>query len=280
MFASVNPAHVGVRVPFEEGVAYAKRHGFSGFDFDVKQAVELGSARALELLKSSGLRAGAWNLPFVPYNVDDATYRAGLEDLKTQARVAKEIGGLRAAMWIMPSHNERGFRQNFAFHLARFRPVAEILDGEGVRLGLEFIGPKTSRGSKHLFVHSLDGMRALACSIGPNVGLLLDSWHHYTSGGTVDDLRGLSRDEVVHVHINDAPAGLKIEEQIDNRRKLPLATGLIDLAGFMRALAEMDYDGPVTAEPFDQELREQAPDVALAATAKATIEAVGLATRS
>ena len=45
-----------------------------------------------------------------------------------------------------------------------------------------------------------------------------------------------------------------IVEQLDNVRDLPGATGVIDIAGFLRALQSIGYDGPVTPEPFKKEL--------------------------
>ena len=87
-----------------------------------------------------------------------------------------------------------------------------------------------------------------------NVGLLLDAWHLYTSGGSVADLEQITAQDIVTVHVNDAPAGIPVDEQIDNVRCLPMETGVIDLQAFMRKLAELGYDGPVTTEPFSRSL--------------------------
>ncbi len=89
-----------------------------------------------------------------------------------------------------------------------------------------------------------------------NVGLLMDSWHWYTSHGTVDELLGLTGKDIVHVHVNDAPINIEIDQQIDSRRKLPVTTGVIDMKAFINALMAIGYDGPVECEPFDQELRQ------------------------
>ncbi|UCE48261.1 MAG: sugar phosphate isomerase/epimerase, partial [Phycisphaerales bacterium] len=97
-------------------------------------------------------------------------------------------------------------------------------------------------------------------------GLLLDSWHWYTSHGTVEELLQLSGKDVVHVHVNDAPAGIEVDRQIDNRRQLPVTSGVIDTKGFINALVKIDYDGPVECEPFDQELRRMDDDAALKKT--------------
>ena len=60
------------------------------------------------------------------------------------------------------------------------------------------------------------------------------------------------------VHVNDAPAGIARDEQIDTVRTLPMETGVIDLAGFMQAMQEIGYDGPVMPEPFSQRVNDLA----------------------
>ncbi len=75
-------------------------------------------------------------------------------------------------------------------------------------------------------------MLRLAADIGTgNVGLLLDAYHQYTGGGTPADLDRITAADVVTVHVNDALAGIPIDELPDLVRCLPLETGVIDLAG-------------------------------------------------
>jgi sugar phosphate isomerase/epimerase len=82
-------------------------------------------------------------------------------------------------------------------------------------------------------------MMELVAAIGTgNVGLLLDSWHWYTSHGKVDEMLRLSNNYIVHVHVNDAPANVPVDEQIDSRRKLPATTGVID-PSFINALVRI-----------------------------------------
>ena len=49
--------------------------------------------------------------------------------------------------------------------------------------------------------------------------------------------------------LNDAPAGIPIDEQKDNTRDLPCATGVIDLKAFLGALVKIGYDGPRAPSP-------------------------------
>ena len=71
------------------------------------------------------------------------------------------------------------------------------------------------------------------------------------------------------MHINDAPVGLSIEEQVDNVRNLPGETGVIPITTFLQALAKVGYEGPVTPEPFSARLHTLAPEEAVRETAAA-----------
>lgn len=285
MFPSFNPGHVGIQVSLRDGLAMAERHGFGGFDAQLaelqQEVAAHGAAATRELFIGHGLRPGAWNLPFMPYRGSEDEWRAGMAKLLPLLSVARDIGALRAGMWIFPGCNDRTYAENFEFHVTRFQPIARLLADHGIRLGLEFIGPETtSRTFKHPFVRSVAATLELACAIGSNCGLLLDAWHWHCAGGTRDDLRGLTREQLVHVHVDDAPAGVPLDQLIDNRRKLPCTTGVIDIAGFMQALADAGYDGPVTAEPFDPETSALPAEQAAAITARTTRQAIAHAVRS
>ena len=113
-------------------------------------------------------------------------------------------------------------------------------------------------------------LKELIAEIGEdNVGFVLDSWHWYTAHESVADLRTLTNDDIVACDLNDAPAGLEIDAQIDNQRELPAATGVIDLKSFLGVLVELGYDGPVRSEPFNKALNALDNDAACAATATA-----------
>jgi sugar phosphate isomerase/epimerase len=121
-------------------------------------------------------------------------------------------------------------------------------------------------------------MKDLLAEIGrDNVGFLLDTWHWYTAQETVDDLLTLRGADVVLCHMNDAPAGVPVEQQVDNRRGLPCSTGVIDMKGFLGAMGRIGYDGPLVCEPFSQDLRGRPPEEVLAVVAASMKKAVALA---
>jgi predicted xylose isomerase-like sugar epimerase len=76
------------------------------------------------------------------------------------------------------------------------------------------------------------------------------------------------------VDLNDAPADLEKRDQQDNARELPAATGVIDVAGFVKALIQIGYDGPIRPEPFNKPLNELDNEAACATTIAAMKKAV------
>lgn len=259
MFKNLSPGAIGIRnCSLAESIELAAKSGFAGIDFGIREAAQLAENHGVEhvkgLFESAGILPGQWGLP-IQWQ-DDEQWQQGLEDLPQLAALGRDLGCTRTATWCPPASDERQFDENLQWHINRFRPIAEILAEYDCRFGIEFIGPKTSRARReHEFIYTLEGMMDMAAKIGTgNVGLLLDAWHLYTSGGSVEDLDKITAEDVVTVHVNDAPEGVAVQEQIDNDRRLPMETGVIDLPGFMGKLRDMGYDGPVTPEPFSKRI--------------------------
>jgi sugar phosphate isomerase/epimerase len=262
MFTNLSPGAIGIRADLPTTLELARATGWQGIDLPATEALQLAhttsASTVADQIAASGLQLGGWGL-----TVDwRKPYDAGaLETLAAQAALAQQLGATRVTTWLLPFSDERPFRENFAFHVEQLGPIARVLGEHGCRLGLEFIGPRTMREKpRYGFIYSLEGMLCLAEAIGPNVGLLLDSWHWYTSLGTQADIRAMRADDVVYVHVNDAPEGVPVEQQLDQVRRLPASTGVIDIAGFLGALGEIGYNGPVTPEPFEPRLAQQSPE--------------------
>lgn len=258
MFKNLSAGAIGIRdYSLEQTIALAKATEFVGIDFDIREATQYAQDNGLDSLKAlfsdNGILPGAWGPP-VDWRNDAETWKNDLEKLPEYVQVASELGALRTATWIMPSDTKRDFDANFQFHADRLGAIAEILKPHNIRFGLEFIGPQTLRPSdKHEFIYTMEGMLELCNAIGTgNMGLLLDAWHLYTSEGQLDDLDKLSNDDVIVVHVNDAPEGLTFADYDDHDRRLPMETGVMPLAGFMNKLVAIGYDGPVTPEPFSK----------------------------
>jgi sugar phosphate isomerase/epimerase len=282
VFTTLAPRALPVRVPFARALELARGYGFDALDLPPGQVLSEPAADSAKRFSDAGVRPGGWQLPF-DYQAEPPT-AAQMSRLRRLAKRAGRLGSTWCYYWIEPASDQYTFSANTALHVRRLRPIADVLAAHGCRLGLEPIGPETLRTPhRYAFVHSIPmALELLAAVDRPNVGLLLDCYHWYTSRGTLADLHKLTASQVVYVHVNDALAGVDIADQLDDVRLLPGASGVIDLTGFLRALDAIGYDGPVSVEPFDAELARIAPDrrVALAAESlHAAFAAAGVRSR-
>lgn len=271
---------IGVKADQRQAIEYAARYGFESVEADSGFLASLDRPQLSELLagmKEKGVKWGSAGLP-VDFRRDDETFRQGVTDLPRRAAALRAAGVQRVGTWISPSSNALTFMENMKLHAGRLKLVASVLADQDCRLGLEYVGPKTSWSSgRYPFVHTMKEAKELIAAIGkPNVGVLLDSWHWFTAQETVDDLKTLSNADIVSVDLNDAPAGIPVLEQKDSARALPCETGVIDVKAFLGALKALGCDAPVRCEPFSARLRALPPEQALQETAAAMKKAFGL----
>jgi sugar phosphate isomerase/epimerase len=269
MYIALNSGAVGIRATFERQLELAASNGFRGLYIDIGTVARLGVDKVSAMFKEKGLVPAAWSLP-IDLLGERELYEKSLADLPIAADMARQIGCIRTSTYILSFSDTLTWEKNFDLHVKRLTPVAKILAERGCILGLEFLGPKTLReGHKYEFIHTMDEMLKLCRAIGTgNLGLLLDSWHWYTSHGTVGDIERLNDEDVIDVHVNDAPKGIPIDKQIDNVRKMPGETGVIDIVGFLQALDRIHYAGPVMAEPFVEKLGKMRDEEAARLTAE------------
>ena len=276
---SLNPGAIGVSAPLHELLNYA-----IDFDFEAlsppASVSTLSKAEAGEVMarmKEKGIQWGSAGLP-VDFRKDMGVFKEGLDALPTVAKGLQQAGVTRMNTWIMPRHDTLTYMENFKQHATRLQAIGTILGDHGIRFGLEYVGPLTLRSKwEYTFVHSLKEVRELLIAIDrPNVGVVLDSFHWYTAHESAEDLLSLKNEDVVACDLNDASIGRSIDEQVDGQRMLPAATGIIDVRSFLQALVQIGYDGPVRAEPFNQELNALPNEAAVSATSSAMQQAFNL----
>ena len=271
---------IGVKADLREAIRLAHQYGFESVEPSAPSLAKLSDGELGELvadLKAKNLVWGAAGLP-VNFRAEESKFQDDLKQLPELARALQRAGVTRVGTWISPTHNSLTYPANFRQHARRLREVAKILGDCGQRFGLEYVGPKTSwTKGRYAFVHTMAETKELLAEIGrDNVGFVLDSWHWYTAEETEADLLTLTGDDVVACDLNDAPAGIPVDEQMDGSRELPAATGVIELAAFLGALVKIGYDGPVRAEPFNKKLHAMPNEEAMAATAAAMKKAFAL----
>ena len=277
---SLNPGAVGVKLDQEELLEMASKYGFEAivpFSDTLAGWDESRITEFTDKMKSKNIAWGAAGLP-MNFRTDEETHVKGLHELPKYAWALNKAGVTRMSTWIMPTHSYLTYLENFKQHARRLKDISKTLGDLGINLGLEYVGPKTLMSSqKYSFVHSMAECKELIEAIGePNVGFQLDSFHWFCAGETKEDLLSLTNRDIMTVDLNDAREGFSADEQIDGKRELPMATGVINLKSFMEALVEIGYDGPVRAEPFNQALNDLDNEDALKKTADAMKKAFGL----
>lgn len=271
---------IGVTATQVAAIEYASKFGFESVEAraDYLATLDAAGAQAIQAdMKERKLAWGAAGLP-VEFRQDEDRFATDLKKLPSLAAGLQRAGVTRVGTWLRPTHETLTYTQNMRQHVRRLREAGKILHDHDLRFGLEYVSPKTSWTAKpHPFIHSLAELRDLLAEINlTNTGVVLDSWHWYNASETTAEILSLTNKDVIAVDLNDAPAGLTLEQQMDLSRELPAATGVIDVAAFLKSLMEIGYDGPVRAEPFNAELRKLPPDNAVAATAAAMRKAFSL----
>jgi sugar phosphate isomerase/epimerase len=141
----------------------------------------------------------------------------------------------------------------------RVAACAEIFNGSGVRLALEFL--------PYSGIRTLAAARDVCARVGYEAcGILIDTLHLLRSGGTSHDVAALSAAEIACVQLADAPAELPADlaDESRNARLLPGA-GAFDTPGFVAALHNIGYTGTVSVEVLSAQLRTLSPDALAAA---------------
>lgn len=269
----LNAVTTGRPRELRDWVALAQRHGFAGVEFGTRELAQWveheGIDAARRLQRESGVRLAVCDLP-VDWQGTEEAFTRGLADLDRLAATAAAAGCSRATTWIRPALPEGVDPAPLALQaVRRLRACCEVLGRSGIRLAIEWVGTPSLRAGKVPFLWTAEHAVALCDAIGlANAGLLLDSWHWQMTGAQLADLERVPAARIVHVHINDAPA-LPLEAQLDNRRLLPGASGVIDLPLLLRTLADKGYDGFVAVETFWEESTRLGPEAAAAAATNA-----------
>lgn len=260
MLRGVTSAGLGSIESEERMIELAAAYGFQAVDLDAAALIARhGVDGARSLLQQHGIVLGAIGLP-VEWRTTEEAFRQGLEKLATYAAAAAALGGTSCCTYILPSTDLKP-APFMAQAARRLRTCAQILGAYGIRLGLEFVGPHHLRTQwKHPFIWTLEETLDLIAVIGePNVGLLFDAYHWYTNELNVADIEKLRPEQIVHVHINDAP-DVPVSEAADNQRLYP-GEGVIDLAAFLQGLQKIGYTGVVAQEILTEAPSTESPEV-------------------
>jgi len=256
----------------KDDIPLAVKYNYEGINFDIrKESAVYVPEEFRSLLKKNRLRPGSFALP-VEFRKDRETYETDLKNLPACCDFAQRTGASRCTAYVLPYSETLDYKSNFKQYTERLSHMAGVLEEYDIRLGLEFLGPPSfRRGKPFEFIYNLDGVIELLETVGkPNIGHLLDVFHWDMAGQVFDDFKKVGGNKnVVAAHINDAPKGFTKENQPNHKRELPGATGILRINDFIKGLREMNYDGPILVEPFNEELKAMAFEDAVKAAKSA-----------
>ena len=260
MKISLIPGTVGINVNANELLDLGIKNKFESIYpliNDLKKMSTMELTDYLDKMASNSISFDVSILP-VDFSQTDSVFNDGIKVLKDYCKVMRKIDSVGFCRWIMPTSNNLTYLKNFKIHKERLKECAKIIGDNDMKLGLEFVGPKTLMARDQFsFIRTINELRELISEIDErNVGYQLDTFHLYCANHSIEDLRFLNKDDIIMCQLNDAVKGRTRDEQIDLERNLPGKTGLIDTAPFLNFLQEVGYDRTVSAEPFNKDLNK------------------------
>ncbi len=237
--------------PILEKIRLAAEAGFAGVELWINDVYEYvgrgGEVRDIEkaiadhgLIVPCAIAARGWGEAVGP------EYPIMLDEVKRRMEMAARLGSpyLVATPPRDPCPDEQ--------LIQRYRDLLRIGREVGVRPTFEYI---SFFGSVSRLSHVWELVQA---ADDPHATLILDSFHTYNGGGSLDELRDVPLDKISHYHIDDASPHKPLGTQTDPDRVMP-GDGPIDLAAEIALLNEKGYDGTVSLELFNKDLWAKDP---------------------
>ena len=221
------------------GIHVAGAAGFSFYEPRIPRLLEEDTPQGRRDARSALADEG---LQWLPVNALENVFAAALDQIQ---QVAREVCGLAEGFGIeqvivVPGATDRDVSLGEAEDTIGV--LKTIAAAHGVTLLYEFIG------FPHHVFSSLPKAREVAAA--SDLRLVIDTFHLAVSGTTVEAIQQTKGAEIGLIHLSDAIVGDRsISDISDDNRVLPGEGGL-PLAEYLRALAEIRYDGPVSVEVF------------------------------
>lgn len=236
-----------MQYPLEIEIPAAAAAGFEGLELWWDKVVAYLEEHSVEelkaLLEREQVRAiGICPFAFSPFKETEQCRR----DIQTGLEIASVIGCemLTICPYGRPIQmDQEEARDAYAKELLLLMGMASKY---GIRLAIEPISGHT------LIPGPLETLDLIRRAGNPrDLGTLVDTFHYSRSGVSVETVRQIPLEKLFIVHVNDSIAG-DAEGLVDADRLYP-TEGVLDLAGYMRELRAVGYDGYLSVEVFRRE---------------------------
>jgi sugar phosphate isomerase/epimerase len=169
-----------------------------------------------------------------------------MDSVTSQAEQLAEAAALVEAEFVLTVFQD-GLSDSSAKVIRR---AAEIFAEAGTKMAVEFspLGPVATID---------DGLAVVAAAGAERAGLLIDSWHFCVGESTWAQLEQVPIELIAYLQFDDAleRGEGSMGSETMNRRAMP-GDGVLELDRFATTLLERGFDGTVSIEVLNRELRE------------------------
>ena len=236
-------------------VNLAGKHGFDGVEIWINDVYEFigqgGEVSDVEkAVKDNGLIVPCTIAARMWGEAEGMEYPLALDEVKRRLELAGRLG---APYLVATPPREPA---DIGRITERYKDLLEIGRQVGVRPTFEYISFFKS-------VHKLSQAWQIVQDVDDDdATLILDAFHNWNSGSTMDDLKAIPAERISHYHIDDAHPDKAALTQTDPDRVM-IGEGQIDLAAEIQILKDKGYDGTVSLELFNQDLWSKDPNEVL-----------------
>jgi 2-keto-myo-inositol isomerase len=232
--------------PILDKIRIAADVGFTAIELwhdDIDQFVAAGGS--VEKIKSA-LETSGLTLATTIYLGDwFDTEGQAFEDAWAECRRRMEISSELGAGHIIAG--PPGGRADYERGAVRYRELLQLGEEIGVTPAMEFLG----------FVEQLntieDALAIIESADHPLGCTVLDPFHIFRGGGTVESVAKLAPGQIAIAHFMDTMDDPPREQQHDPHRTYP-GDGTFDLVRYLRLLEQVGYHGPISLELFREDL--------------------------
>ena len=241
--------------PLLDKIRIAAEAGYEGIElwFDEIEAFQAkgGSLESVSAaIGESGLKIPTMIMLRDWWSASPEEYPAVFKTCLERIKVAAQLG---AEYVIACPHREK---PDYDLGAQRYRELLEAGIEAGAKPAVEFLG----------FVEAVtrieDALQIVEKSWHPEATLVLDPFHVFRGGGSMETIAQLKPEQIAISHFNDAVDTIPREEQMDPDRVMP-GNGHLDLTRYCQLLKQIGYQSWLSLELFREDLWQQEPlDVA------------------
>ena len=226
------------RWSLEDDVRHLERLGFRSISLASTKLAAYGPARAVRLLRGSGLRVAHLG-SYGRFGTGARTIRRGLDEVR---RALGWLHALDGDVLVVISGGRDGatWEEAARAYAEAYAALLPEATAAGIRLAIEVIHPLRQDLS---FISTLDDAREIAVRAGRRGGYVLDFWHSGWERGLLEAIR---RDAARRIHAVQVSDYKRLTMRTLDRALL--GKGILPLRAMIRSLEEGGYRGWYEAE--------------------------------